>query len=251
MSLQLNLEKSHAALQLCLAKAGIVTPPVVDLAFVLDVSGSFEDEHRAGITGQLLTRLVPWGLTFDPDRQLEVFTFSSGPESTYPAGGVNAENYAGFVEKYIVGRVPGWGSGTDYSYVLEAVLRRFGWLEGGESRLSLGQRFRALWGGAPPRPVSRGCPSLVIFVTDGENTDHERTERVLRASQQRRDGVYFLFVGISNQGSRFPFLERIGERFENTGFVAIKNLRDFVSLDDAALNGVLLGDELLGWLKGR
>lgn len=250
MSLQLNLEKSQAALQLCLAKAGILTPPTVDLAFVLDVSGSFEDEHRAGITGQLLTRLVPWGLTFDPDRQLEVFTFSSGPGSAHAVGAVHAGNYGGYVEKHIVARVPGWGAGTDYSYVIDSVLRRFGWQQEA-AQPGLLTRFWGQFCGQPQKSPENapGRPTLVIFVTDGENSDHARTLDVLRASQQRGDGVYFLFLGISNQGSRFPFLEKIGGLFANTGFVAIKDLKDFVTRDDAAVNQALLGEELLAWLR--
>ncbi|MFO1337901.1 MAG: hypothetical protein U1F53_06625 [Burkholderiaceae bacterium] len=60
MALQLNLEKSKATLQLCLQKAGIVQPPAMDMGVLLDVSGSFEDEHQDGTTNRLLTRLVPW-----------------------------------------------------------------------------------------------------------------------------------------------------------------------------------------------
>lgn len=251
MSLQLNLEKSQAALQLCLAKAGIVTPPQVDLAFVLDVSGSFEDEHRAGITGQLLTRLVPWGLTFDPDQQLEVFTFSSGPQSAHAVGAVNAGNYLGYVEKHIVARVPGWGGGTDYAPVLESVLRSFGWLPAAPASGMLG-RFLAQFCGRPQKSPENapGRPTLVIFVTDGENSDAARTLEVLSASQQRHDAVYFLFLGISNQGSRFPFLARLGEEFTNTAFLPIPHLARFVSQDDTALNQALLGEELLAWLRG-
>ncbi|MES2943527.1 MAG: hypothetical protein V4772_11725, partial [Pseudomonadota bacterium] len=78
MALSLNLTKAEKSLKLCLQKSGLVEPPQVDLAFVLDVSGSFDDEHRAGVTDALLTRLVPWGMTFDPDRKLDVFSFSSG-----------------------------------------------------------------------------------------------------------------------------------------------------------------------------
>ena len=64
-------------------------------------------------------------------------------------------------------------------------------------------------------------------------------------------GAYLLFLGISNQGSRFPFLESIGDKFRNTGFVSIPNLRKFVQMSDEEINQQLIGDELLAWFAGN
>lgn len=248
MSLQLNLEKSVATLKLCLEKAGIATPPSVELAFVLDVSGSFEDEHREGVTNQLLTRLVPWGITFDPDRKLDVITFSDGADSVYAVGSVNSDNCSRFVGEEILDCVPGWCGGTDYSYAIEEALRSFGWLETEGKKAGF---FGRLFGARDEAPSFKEQKrSLVIFVTDGENEDHQRTRQVLAESERRKDGIYFLFIGVSNQGSRFPFLEKIGKEFANTAFVPIRNLRKFVAQSDEELNEALLGKELMGWLKG-
>jgi len=73
---------------------------------------------------------------------------------------------------------------------------------------------------------------------------------VLGASQARHDEIYFLFLGISNQGSSFPFLNQIGDAFDNTGFVNIRNLRAFVQQTDEEVNQKLLTEELTTWLKG-
>jgi hypothetical protein len=240
MALSLNLTKGEQSLKLCLQKSGVVTPPSVDVAFVLDVSGSFDDEHREGVTDALLTRLVPWGMTFDPDGKLDVFTFSSGRRSVAQVGSVSPANYDGFVRREILGRVPGYGGGTDYSYALEEVLKSFGW---SEPPGFLGRLF----GGGEPQPRRRR--GLVLFVTDGENADHARTMQVLADSQQRGDAVYFLFIGISNQGGDFPFLRQIGDRFQNTGLTVINDLRRFTAQDDDALNSGLLQQELVDWLK--
>ncbi|HSI47425.1 MAG TPA: VWA domain-containing protein [Ideonella sp.] len=242
MALTLNLQKSQASLQLCLQKAGVTQPPVVDMAFLLDVSGSFEDEHREGITNDLLTRLVPWGLTFDPDKKLDVITFSHSAASVFEVGAVTADNYQGYVGREIVAKVPGWCGGTDYSHALEQALRGFGWLKGAEPGL-LGKLF------GRKAEVKAKKRSLVVMVTDGENNDHARTRQVLRESQQRGDEVYFLFLGISNQPGQFGFLEAIGDEFDNTGFLAVTNLRHFVAQSDDELNQSLLLPELLTWLK--
>jgi len=243
MALSLNLTKSAQSLRLSLEKSGVVAPPQVDLAFVLDVSGSFDDEHTEGVTDALLARLVPWGMTFDPDRKLDVFTFSAGSGSAHRVGSVSADNYEGFVHQRIIGRVPGYGGGTDYSHVIELVLREFGWLAASGGFLS-----RWFGGGAGAAPKARQR-SLVIFVTDGENSDPQRTAQVLEASQQRGDEVYFLFIGISNQGGDFPFLAQIAERFDNTGLTVIRDLRGFTRQGDEQLNAQLLQPELITWLK--
>ncbi|KVP39660.1 VWA domain-containing protein [Burkholderia ubonensis] len=248
MALTLNLEKSKQALVLSLEKAGIKVPNL-DVGFGMDVSGSFEDEHEDGTTELLLTRLVPWGLTFDPDRKLDVFTFSNGPASVQDVGPIDERNYEGFVRRQIIG-CKGYNGGTAYSHVIEAFLKHFGWVD----TVKKAGFFGSLMGKKDEVVSGEKKPSLVIIATDGDNNesgDKERTMRVLRESEARKDQVYFLFLGISNQGSTFPFLETLGDKFSNTGFVAIPDLRKFNALSDDALNEHLIGDELLDWFKAQ
>ena len=89
----------------------------------------------------------------------------------------------------------------------------------------------------------------MLHVTDGENSDKRRTEQVLTESEARKDGVYFLFLGVSNQNARFPFIDELGERFDNVGFVGISNVGKWVQQSDDDINQALLGNELLAWLK--
>lgn len=262
MSLKLNLEKSSQALVLNLQKAGIVTPPSIEVEALVDVTGSFDDEHRDGTVDSLLTRLVPWALAFDPDKKMDVHTFSSGASGVAQLGTVNADNYYGYLPRMIFGvniddypngisanikpRQGNYGYATDYSYGLEAKLKHLGW--GGDTVKKSGF-LGGLFGKKDEEAKGARKRSLVIILTDGDNADKTRTKQVLRDSQNRGDEVYFLFLGISNQGSEFPFLESIGDEFDNTGFVAIKDLKKFVSLSDEELNSKLLGEELLTWLK--
>jgi hypothetical protein len=249
MALELNLEKASQALVLSLEKAGIKVP-TLDVGFAMDVSQSFEDEHNDGTTENLLTRLVPWGLCFDPDRKLDVFTFSNGPASVQDVGPIDEKNYQGFVRRNIIG-VEGYNGGTAYSHVLERFLKHFGWA--GDTVKKAG-----FWGGLMGKKdeIVHGekKPSLVIIATDGDNNergDKERTLEVLRESEARKDQVYFLFLGISNQGSTFPFLEKLGDKFSNTGFVAIPDLRKFNAMSNEDLNEFLIGDELLQWFAAQ
>ncbi len=257
--LKLDMGKATEGLKLSLQKAGISPETLaklqMEVAMDVDVSGSFEDEHKDGSTNDLMTRLLPWSLVFDPDKKVDVFTFSNGPENAHRVEvEMNAGNYEGFVGRHIINRVPGWRGGTDYSYVLEANLQHFGWLCDATQAAPKKSLFGRLLGGSgtavatPSAPVEKKR-SLVIFITDGDNTDKDRTEQVLAASEARGDEVYFLFIGYSNQGGKFPFLKRIGDRFNNTGLVVVPDLRKFVAQTDDALNSQLLGDELIQWLK--
>lgn len=247
MALTLNLQKSTQALVLNLQKAGIMTPPVLDVAFFMDVSGSFDDEHRQGITDALLSRLTPWGLAFDPDKKMDVFTFSSGAGSVHEVGAINEQNYSRFVQTRIIDKVPGYNGGTAYSHLIERALKHFGWT--GDTVKKAGF-FGGLMGKKDQVIQGARKRSLVIIATDGDNNesgDKDRTLQVLRDSEARGDKVYYLFLGISNQGSTFPFLDKLGDKFSNTGYLNIKNLRHFVEQSDDELNQQLLNPELLAW----
>ncbi len=246
MALTLNLQKSSASLRLSLEKKGVLAMPRLDMACALDVSGSFQDEHADGITTALLGRLAPWGLTFDPDRKIDVLTFSNGPRSAHRVGALDESNYQDYVRQHVYEKVPGWNGGTDYSYVLERALQEFGWIENPQKKAGfLGRLF-----GQKDAPPAQKKRSLILFITDGDNNDKDRTREVLRASEGRRDEVYFLFLGVANGGGRFGFLESIGDEFGNTGFKEISDIRGFVGKSDEEINEFLLDDELIGWLKG-
>ena len=245
MPITLNLQKSQSSLKLSLEKKGILTLPVLDMAVVMDVSGSFADEHQDGVTTDLMTRLAPWGLTFDPDKKLDVLTFSSSPASAHKVGELTEHNYEGYVRNNIISKVPGWCGATDYSYVLELALKEFGWIPTEAKKAG----FFGKMMGKKDQESKTKKRSLVLFVTDGDNNDKARTMQVLRESEARKDEIYFMFLGIANGGGRFEFLEKIGDAFGNTGFREIKNIRQFVQMSDEEINSFLLDDELVNWLK--
>lgn len=256
MKLELQkLEDGKAALKLSLAKAGINTPPAAEVGFVLDVSGSFDDEHRDGSTQRLLERLVPWGMVFDPDQKLDVFTFSSDEGRAHYVGELTPATTENYIGDNIIARVPGYNLATEYSYVLEKTLQHFGWLSSPSDGAApakkglLGRMFGGAASAATPATPTKKRRTVVIFVTDGENSDKVRTQQVLSESQKRGDEVYFLFIGISNQGGNFPFLQQIADRFDNTGIAVINDFGAFLRLSDAEINDQLVGDELVTWLK--
>ncbi|MEI6510929.1 MAG: VWA domain-containing protein [Candidatus Uhrbacteria bacterium] len=128
-------------------------------------------------------------------------------------------------------------------------MRNFGWLPSQEAAKSSGGGFMGFFKKAAPAPVqATKRPSIVLFITDGDNSDKDRTRQVLRQSQERHDQIYFLFIGV-HDGLDFPFLKQIGDEFDNTGLAVIRDVRKLMTADDDVLNDMLIGDELLTWLK--
>lgn len=243
--LSLDLHKAAQTLRVSLDKAGVRPDVKAELVFDIDVSGSFEHEHEEGRTSVLLQRMVPYGMVLDPDGKMDVFTFSGGPGSVYHVGTVTPEDSEGYLQRRVVGRVPGWGGGTSYSYVLERNLQHFGWLPPKEPGLL--SRFFAR-PAAAPAPAKR---SIVVFVTDGENNDDDnaRTMRVLEESEAREDRMYFIFLGFCDTNPDFKLIRTLAERFRNTSALVIQDIAGFIALSDEELNAKLLSTELLEWLK--
>lgn len=251
MKLQLDLNKATAALTLSLEKRGIVIPPSVEVALDLDVSGSFEDEHLDGTTNDLMARLLPWAMVFDPDKKLDMFTFSRGAGAAHYVGDVNAQNYEDYVRRNVINKVPGWNGGTVYAPVIRKNLEHFGWLKPAEAVQGGGGFFSKMFGSKPAASTAIGVKkrSLALFITDGENDDTRETESLLEQMERDQMGMYVMFIGVSNQGVRFPFLEKMADRFKNTGLYVVKDLKRFVASSDDQVNEAIINDELIAWLK--
>lgn len=250
MPLHLDLTKAARSLRLSLDKAGVAQTVKAELIIDIDVSGSFEHEHEEGTTSRLVSRLVPYGMVLDPDGLVDVFTFSGGPDAVHYAGTVTPETSASFMMDRVVGLVPGWNGGTTYSHVLERNLQHFGWLPLTVPPQGFFSRFFGMKPPEAPAPVARKR-SIVIFITDGENdaSDMLRTARILEASEERGDEVYFLFMGACEHEVEFKFLRQLAKGFSNTGLVIVNDLDAFVELSDEALNSQLLVPELIQWLR--
>lgn len=261
----LDLNKSTTAFRLSLDKVGVPAGIQAELLVVMDLSGSFEHEHEEGTTSILLERFVPLAKVLDPDGKMDLITFSHGRDSVQHLGTIDESNARNYIVDHVVDKVPGWKGGTTYSYALEEALRVFGWqpCDSGHEPAKKPRFWERLLGLSPQMTQRTSAPlhhhekkrSIVLFVTDGENDpgdgfgDKQRTRQVLRASQQRGDEVYFLFIGACEH-EKFAFVEHIAKEFKNTGFVMATDPEAFVNLPDNELIDKLLGRELVDWLKG-
>ncbi len=264
MALQFSdkeMAKAKGALQFALMKAGVPNPPKLAVGVALDVSGSYEDEHKDGSTNDILTRLVPWGLVFDDNGEIDLATFSDGKAHAHFVGeSLNAKSYQGYVKRNIINKVPGWSSGTDYSYVLDKFLVHNGWKKDSAPQAAPQEKsgmFGSLFGKKPASaPVAASVPTvgkdaLIVLQTDGDcsGSDKARTEALLQEMQDKGYRVYVLFLAYANGNPDFSFLERMADKFSNTGMHVIRDLPAFVNADNDQLNAWLINDELIAWLK--
>jgi hypothetical protein len=256
MAIQLDLAKSKERLKLDLTKAGIAPDLQVEICFDLDVSGSYEDLHNDGTTERLVARLAPWGLVLDPDKKLDVFTFSDGDTHVHHVGFVDETNYNGFVRERIIDRVPGWRGGTDYAPVLKRNLEHFGWVQTHVSSVHPKQGFLSGLFGRRSRTVAQSPveavrrKSLVLFNTDGDNSDEHETIRLFRRMQDERLGVYVVFIAVrQSKRDNFSFIRRLADEYSNCGLLVIENISEWVHLPDSDINQQILTDELVQWLK--
>lgn len=207
---------------------------------LVDKSGSMQGLYGCGAVQEAVQRVLPVGLNFDDNGNVDVFTFADGESSVFEAAGLDANNFEGYVQREILKKNGHWG-GTDYAPAITAVLKSKGFAKksgggffGGGS-LSLQENSTS------------GYPALIYFFTDGENSDKVATEKLLQGMQNARVNAYVLFVGIGNES--FGFIQKMADRFDNTGFVRVADLAGVANNDK--IYEMLLPDELCGWLRNK
>ena len=190
---------------------------VARVAVVLDISGSMLGNYTSGYMQKTLSRLVPIGLRFDDNGQLDVWLFSGGSFKCDPIDLTNFDNY---VNNVILNYRQYFGV-THYAPVIKDIINEYTVKE-------------------PSK-----YPSFVIYITDGENSDAFATNRVIKLSSQYN--IYFQFVGMGK--STFKYLEKLdnlsGRPYDNTGFIKVT---DFKHLSDEELYRLLIED-YTRWLK--
>ena len=75
-----DLTKAARALRVSLDNAAVAADMQAELFIDIDVSGSFEHEHKEGPTNKRVARLLPWGMVLNLEQAVDVFTFGHGPD---------------------------------------------------------------------------------------------------------------------------------------------------------------------------
>ena len=200
---------------------------------VLDYSGSMGNLYRNGTVQNTLNRLVPLGLTFDDNGEIDVYLFQNDYRKM---DGMNLDNYENYIND-VVNKSGYRMVGTCYAPVLNAIIN--GSTE--EKRGLFGLKKSVGAAGL----VDDAQPTFVLFITDGDNSDKSATDKVVIESSEKN--VFIQFVGIGTE--RFEYLRKLddleGRKVDNTGFSAMKSLE---SASDAELYTNIL-EQFVDWLK--
>ena len=183
---------------------------------VIDRSGSMGGLYRDGSVQDVLTRLLPLALKFDDNGELEVYVFNTSCTQMAP---VTIGNYENYVQKEIIRKGYSPSGGTQYAPVVEQTTKDYN-------------------DGSP-------YPAFGIVITDGENSDHDRTDRAVRESSKHK--IFYQFVGIGYENFRYlqDLDDLSGRAVDNTAFVKVA---DFNRLSDDELYQKLL-EQYPQWLR--
>lgn len=221
------------------------------VVFVVDYSGSMRERYKTGEVQEVVNKMVPLGLTFDDNGQIECFRFSS---SFKQFESIDINNYNDYVDKYIYHGDMGT---TKYAPVLNEIRRQYVLGEGTGAVSTSKGLFGKLFGKKQQQENSNTTaiqgstdPVFVVFVTDGDNDsdDKEPCNKIIKTLSN--DNVFIQFIGIrSYSGTNFRYLRELddlpGRSCDNTGFVEFEEISK-VS-EDVLYTKVL--EQFADWLK--
>jgi hypothetical protein len=210
-----------------------------EVVLALDYSYSMETLYQKGHVQTLTERLLPIGMAFDDNQEVDFYLFQNNqvklPEN------LTVQNIPGYINNKVIGKYS--MGGTQYAPVLRAILNQFAVQDGVETTEI--KTKKGFFGGTKTEKVTvpkfkkKEYPTYVIFITDGDNSDKEETERVVR--EMSRAGIFIQFVGIGS--ASFPFLEKLddldGRFIDNANFFTVGELS---SKTDDQLYGLLLNE---------
>lgn len=206
---QLNLRKESIQ-SLCLEKKEL-NGLIARVCMVIDFSGSMYELYEDGRVQEVIERLLPVAMQFDDNGVMEAWIFSSD-FNRIPD--ISLNNYYDYIrnerlqDTYYMG-------GTNYAPVMKDVCKKY----------------------IEEEPAD--IPTLVLFITDGDNSDRDYTTHII--TEASRYPIFWQFVGIGNSGFRYlEQLDEMGGRFiDNANFFSVNDLR-YISDND--LYEKLLGE---------
>lgn len=258
MSEKISLVKRQEKLVISLKKKKIAQI-TLRVASALDISGSMQSLYRNGTVSDFVGKLLPFGMQFDDNQQIDMWAFDNYSSVLPPA---TADVYDDYVGKCMRG--VSINGGTSYAPVIQAIYDEY---FGGIPMKTIAREIEV----QEERPVSGffakltgkteivtvkktvseqvpdtsvkvdSTPAMVFFQTDGENNDEAAVRSVLNRNKGKP--IYWFMVGVGN--ARFSFLKALADEYDNIAFIGIDDL----NLSDEELYEKLLSDEFGQWVE--
>ena len=173
-----------------------MTKHMARVALAMDYSGSMSNLFANGSVQDVITRLLPIALKFDDNGELESWLFSNGKERLEA---VTIDNYKNYVKKVMMKANMNMG-GTNYAPVLKDIVKYYKDVEPSE------------------------IPAFIIFITDGENWDTDKTNKIVK--ELSKYNMFIQFIGIGDEDFRYlkSLDDMKGRKHDNTGFTAVRDM---------------------------
>lgn len=217
-----------------------------EIKVATDTSGSMETTFRKGTVQKVIERLLAVGMKMDVNQSIEVYGFNT---SSQYVGEANVGNHANFVNDVFLKKTR-VGGGTNYAPVMKQIINDVG-AEGTVTEEIPAKGFLGKLFGKTETVVketvveTQAYPTLVFFVTDGDNFDKAEARQVIKEASNQ--GIFWQFIGIGNDS--FRFLEELddmeGRFVDNANFFQVN---DIDRISDEELYERLLNEFPL-WLK--
>jgi hypothetical protein len=243
--------------------------PEMCVKVVLDVTGSFKEEFDDGHIQAALSRLFGFAINMDKSEQMQVITFEQRAHTCrYPVTHANVDTY---IRDHILNdnSVPKWGA-TLYAPAIHAVyeasfpdhthlhsshslhshLSLGGSLGGAGHGLLSGMKSlfhhkaEVVADAQPSQGNFAAVPTLVLFITDGANNDHEEARRAFIAASEVP--IFFALIGVGPH-YHFDFLREMADSVSDCEFVNLEHVRQ----PDEQLFSQLITPKLTSWLKSK
>lgn len=232
----IQLQKRAEAVGIVLAKRGIAKAPPTRVGVALDVSGSAQGLYTGGVIQETLDRLLAIALKFDDNGELDAWAFHN---KTTELPTITEADEGTYVRKKILGgNVDLWG-GTEYAPALQAAVDHYF----GADKDSKPGLMGRLFGAKKVEAKADNSPAMVLFVTDGANSDRSAAASVLREAA-KKSPVYFQMIGVG-PAHYFDFISEMADELPNVGFVNLSTL----SISDDQLYEELVNPEFCEWIK--
>lgn len=232
----ISLEKRAEKVGIVLAKRGVTKIPTIRVGAALDVSGSAQGFYSSGVMQETLDRLLAVALKFDDNGELDVWAFSDRTRRVSTASANDAGTFIN--EKFLSEASPVLWGATSYAPPLKEAIDFY---FGGIAAKAKGF-FGGMFGKKEAPTATSDVPAMLLFLTDGANSDRGEAARVLKEAAGKP--VYFMMVGIGPESS-FGFIKEQADLLPNVGFV---NLND-LSISDDVLYEKLVSGEFADWVK--
>lgn len=214
------------------------------IVIVLDISISMEGMYDNGLVQEVVEKVLAIGMNMDDDKEIQVYAFG---KNSYELEEANEHNIEGYVKNILLRNVS-LENQTNYAGVMDKIVHRRNNEKKPKKRIGI---FKKIFGSKEEavnqvKQQNGNVPTLVFFITDGDNHDKPATTMMIRETSNQP--IFWQFIGIGNP-SRFGYLKKLddlSDRFiDNANFFP---LNDIYSISTQQLYDRIL-KEFPKWLK--